>query len=128
MAGMAADYLDAIANHGRTLITHIGLVDGSGDELGGGDPAYARVPCFWTTASGGNGTIRPWANEGHNEDLVFNVPGSTTVGGWRGFSNGTLGSGTNYGGKDLDNETFTNQGEYRLLGAQTGIIHSVPGT
>jgi hypothetical protein len=115
---MANGYIDAIANAGAALISHIGLVDDEGTELTGGSPAYARVAVTWTTASGGSGTVRP------NADLTFNVPASTTVGGWRGFT--ALTEGTNYGGADLDNETFVNQGEYELTAASTGIIHAVP--
>jgi hypothetical protein len=116
MAGMTTGYQNAVADAGGALITHIGLVDETGTELTGGDPAYARQAVTWTTAS--DGTIRPNAN------LTFNVPASTTVGGWRGFS--ALTAGTNYGGKDLTNEAFANQGEYTLLAASTGINHDVP--
>lgn len=113
MPNMTEGYRNAIANHGASLITHIGLVDENGTELTGGSPAYARLAVTWTTASAG--TIRP------NADLTFNVP-AVTVGGWRGFS--ALTEGTNYGGKALTNEVFAAQGEYKLLAANTGILHS----
>jgi len=111
---MEAVYRNAIADHGATLITHIALVDETGTELTGGSPAYARLAVTWTSASGG--MIRPNAN------LTFNVPPSTTVGGWRGFSAST--AGTNYGGASLTNEAFAGQGEYTLLAAFTGIAHN----
>jgi hypothetical protein len=113
---MAEGYRNAIATHGASLITHIGLVDETGTEITGGSPAYARLAVTWTSASGG--TIRPNAN------LTFDVPASTTVGGWRGYSASS--GGTNYGGEDLTNEAFTGQGEYTLLAASTGILHQDP--
>lgn len=116
MPNMTEGYRNAIADHGGGLITHIGLVDETGTELTGGSPAYARQAVTWTGASGG--TIRP------NADLIFDVPANATVGGWRGFSAST--AGTNYGGKALTQETFASQGEYKLLSANTGILHSSP--
>ena len=108
---MAVGYINAIANAGAALITHIGLVDQTGTEIVGG--TYARLAVTWTAAVAG--TIRP------NADLTFNVPAGT-VGGWRGFSALTL--GTNYGGQDLTNEVFAAPGQYKLLAAGTGILHS----
>ncbi len=116
MAGMTEGYRDAIADHGGSLITHIGLVDNTGTELTGGEPAYARQAVTWTSAS--DGTIRP------NADLEFNVPAGSNVAGWRGYS--ALTEGTNYGGKDLTQEDYANQGTYKLLAASTGILHSAP--
>jgi len=116
MPNMEDVYLNAIADHGASLITHIGLVDENGTELTGGNPAYARKAVTWTSASGG--TIRPDA------DLTFDIPEGTTVGGWRGYSAST--EGTDYGGKALTQETFASQGEYKLLSASTGILHSDP--
>ena len=111
---MSEGYLNAIATHGASLITHIGLVNGSGTELSGG--SYARKPITWTQAD--EGVIRP------NADLVFDVPAGATVAGWRGFS--ALSSGTNYGGEDLTPESFAGAGQYKLLAAGTGILHSNP--
>ena len=116
MPNMTETYRNAIANHGGSLITHIGLVDNTGTELTGGSPAYARLAVTWTGASGG--TIRP------NADLTFNVPGGANVSGWRGFS--ALTGGTNYGGKGLTREDYVGQGQYKLLAAGTGILHSNP--
>jgi len=113
---MTEGYRNSIADHGGTLITHIGLVDDTGTELTGGSPAYARQAVTWTSAT--DGTIRPSA------DLTFDIPADTTVGGWRGYS--ALSDGTDYGGKALTNEAFASQGEYKLLSASTGILHSDP--
>jgi hypothetical protein len=106
-------YRNLIADAGAAAITHIGLVDETGTEITGGDPAYARKAVTWTTAS--DGTIRPNAN------IVFDIPAAVTVGGWRGYS--AASGGTNYGGKSVTNEVFTGQGEYTLLASATGINH-----
>lgn len=111
---MATGYLNAIGDAGAALITHIGLVNAAGSEISGGSPAYARKPVTWTTAS--NGTVRPSA------DLTFDIPTGVTVGGWRGYS--ALTGGTNYGGADLTQEAFASQGQYKLLAASTGILHT----
>jgi hypothetical protein len=111
---MEVVYRNAIADHGASLITHIGLVNQSGTELTGGSPAYARLAVTWTAAS--SGTVRPDA------DLTFDIPAGVTVGGWRGYS--ALTAGTNYGGASLTNEAFAGQGEYTLLAASTGINHT----
>lgn len=113
---MQTAYLNAIADAGAALIKYIGLVDEEGTEISGGSPAYARKSVTWTSASGG--TIRP------SSDLTFDVPGGKTVGGWRGYS--AASGGTNYGGVDYASdkqETFANQGTYKLLANQTAINH-----
>lgn len=115
---METGYRNATADHGGTLISHIGLVDETGTELDGGSPAYARQAVSWDAAD--NGVIRPTAN------LTFNIPPGTTVGGWRGFS--AASGGTNYGGFDLPHEEFANQGEYILQAAATSIQHNTPGS
>ena len=108
---MNAAYFNALRTAGKSAITHIGLVNASGVELTGGTPAYARQAVTW--ADGADGVMNPNAN------LTFDVPSGTTVGGWRGYSAAT--SGTNYGGEDLTQETFANQGTYTLLAASTSI-------
>ena len=108
---MTEGYLNAIATAGGALITHIGLVDETGTEVV--DGTYARLPITWTAAA--VGTIRPTA------DLTFSVPAGT-VGGWRGYSALTV--GTDYGGQVLTNEVFAAAGQYKLLAAGTGILHS----
>lgn len=110
---MNGTFLDALATEAKSLITHIGLVDDQGDELTGGSPAYARQAVTWTGPDGGDGLIRPNAN------LTFNVPGGSSVAGWRGYSAST--EGTDYGGASLTQEDYTNQGTYTLLAASTGI-------
>lgn len=108
---MLTAYFNGIADAGADLITHIGLVNGSGTELSGG--SYARKAVTWTSASGG--TIRPTA------DLTFDIPAGATVAGWRGFS--ALTGGTNYGGASLTSESFASAGQYILDSATTGINH-----
>lgn len=106
---------NALAAEAATLITYIGLVKPNGEEISGGD--YARQAVTWKgDGQGGaivDGLIRP------TEDLVFDVPGSTTVAGWRGYSAST--GGTDYGGQDLDQETFNNPGKYYLESSKTSL-------
>lgn len=111
---MENNYLNAIANHGASLITHIGLVDETGTEISGGDPAYARQSVTWDDT---DGLIRP------STDRVFDIPENTTVGGWKGYSAST--GGTEYGGGDLTNVEFSIQGTYTLQASGTGINHQV---
>lgn len=106
---MNSNYLNAIANHGASLITHIALVDGTGAEVGDGRKAVS-----WTAAV--DGLTRP------TEDLTFIVGAGENVNGWRGFSAET--GGTAYGGAELGSVTFNNSGEYTLVADQTGIDHS----
>jgi hypothetical protein len=113
---MSEGYRNAIGDAGAALISHIGLVDETDTELTGGSPAYARQAVTWVAASGG--IIRP------NADLTFNVPAGKTVAGFRCYS--LVSGGTNYGGEDLTNEVYTNQGTYKLLAASTGIKHLDP--
>jgi hypothetical protein len=103
-------FLDALANHGATLITHIALFDGAA-EITGGSPAYARQAVSWTAAS--NGLIRPTVDE------TFDIPAGATVDGWRGFT--ALSGGTDYDGAPLTAETYAGQGTYTLEAALTGI-------
>lgn len=91
---MDSNFHAALATHGASLITHIGLVNSSGTEISGG--SYARQPVTWT---GSGGTRRPTAN------LLFNIPSGGQVQGWRGFT--ALTGGTNYGGATLDVPTGT---------------------
>ena len=69
---MNTTYLNALATHARSLITHIALVDGSGAEVS------TRMAVTWTAASGG--LIRPTG------DLVFTMEAGDEVAGWSGFS------------------------------------------
>ena len=106
---MNESYQNAIQNHGATLLTHIGLVNGSGTEISGG--SYARKAVSWTAAAAG--LIRPTAN------LVFDIPAGATVAGWRAFTAST--GGTNHGGGALTSATYSNAGTYTLTAASTGI-------
>ena len=114
---MNAAFINAIANEVDDLITHIGIIDSALAELTGGatDALYARVAVTWTAAS--SGLIRPSTN------LVFNIPASNTIGGWRGYS--ASASGTDYGGEALYNAVYTNADTFTLLAAETGIEFSV---
>jgi hypothetical protein len=106
---MNESYMNAIQNHGASLITHIGLVNGSGVEISGG--TYARKAVTWTAAA--NGLIRPTAN------LVFDIPSGATVAGWRGFTAST--AGTNHGGAALASQAYASAGTYTLNAAETSI-------
>lgn len=111
---MNETYANALADHGASLITHIGLVNENGQELAGGAPAYARKALAWTAAA--SGRVRPSAN------IVFDIPAGATVAGWRAYT--AANGGTDYGGAALTNETFGGQGEYTLLANATGILHT----
>lgn len=106
---MNAEYLNLIANQAAVLAAFIGLVDAEGNEI----PGVARKNASWMRADGG--FIRP------KDDLLFQIPAGTTVGGWRAFSDSF--GGVDYGGEDLPTETFTGQGIYTLIAAKTGIQH-----
>ena len=109
---MDTNYRNAIADHGAGLIPYIGLIDETGTEITGG--SYARQAITWTISV--DGTIRPDAN------LVFDIPAGVTVAGWSGYSASTL--GIDYGGETLAAESYTNAGEYELIAAETGILHT----
>ena len=109
---MNATFVNALASHGASLITHIGLVNGSGVELSGG--TYARLPVTWTGAAG----IKT-----PSTDLLFNVPAGATVAAWRGYS--TLTGGTDYDGKAVTSTPFTNAGTYNLRSSLTNITVAV---
>ena len=111
---MNAGYLNSLANHGSTLITHIGLFNSAGDEITGGTPAYARQAVTWTNPVGG--LIRPTA------DLLFNIPAGANVASWQCFNAVT--AGTSFGGAALLAESYASQGEYKLLAAASGIAHT----
>lgn len=104
---MNAAYRDSIAAHGAGLISHIGIVDSQGTQVGD------RQPVSWTAAT--DGTIRPDA------DLVFDVAEGDVVAGWRGWSAAT--GGTGYGGADFAAVTFANPGTFTLDASQTAINH-----
>lgn len=117
---MNTTYENAIGNAGAGLITHIALFDDSGNELSGG--SYARQPVTWTSAGAGNSGADSDGEIRLSADLTFDVPAGATVGEWRGFS--ALTGGTDYGGQSLTNETFANDGQYKLLASGTSIEHN----
>lgn len=106
---MSTAFLNATADAGGNLITHIALFDDEGAELTGG--SYARQAVTWTSAT--NGLIRPDA------DLEFSVPSGATVAEWRGFNQSS--TGIDYGGASLTPQEFATAGTYTLLSASTGI-------
>ena len=110
---MTTAYLNVIAPAGGTAVAYIGLVNAGGTELSGGSPAYARKAVTWTNT---NGSIAPTA------DLTFDIPAAGVVAAWHGYSAAT--SGTDYGGAALTQETYANQGTYKLLMASTAIQHT----
>jgi hypothetical protein len=99
------------------LVTHVSLHTGDpgstgASEVAGGSPAYGRQGVTYTAADDGQAAI----------DAVeeFNIPASTTVthfGLWTASTAGTF-----LGGFALSaNETFTNQGVYRLTSQTVSI-------
>lgn len=105
---MNSAFHNALATHGASLITHIGLVDAGGTELSGG--GYARQAVTWTGAA---------AVKSPNADLVFTTEAGDVVAEWRGYS--ALTGGTDYGGAAVTTRTYTNAGTYTLLAASTNI-------
>jgi hypothetical protein len=104
--------LDAIA----AAITHVGLHSGavgsgSGSELSGGSPAYARQAVSFGSASGGSVAM--------SGTETFDVPagGSVTrVGLWSASTSGTF-----YGDADLTDESYAGQGTYQLTALTISI-------
>lgn len=112
---MNVTYDNALATHGATQVTFIGLLNGAGVEITGGSPAYARRSVTWTAPSGG--LIRPTAN------LTFDIPGGANVAFWNGYS--AITGGTDFGSTALPaTETYAAQGRYELIAANTGIQHT----
>ncbi len=105
---MNSTFHNALAAHGASLITHIGLTNASDTEISGG--GYARQAVTWTGAA---------AVKSPSVNLVFNIPAGGVVANWRGFSASS--GGTNYGGAALSQVTFTNAGTYTLLAASTNF-------
>lgn len=99
--------LNALASEAASLITHVGLVNGSGVQVGN------RV-AVTATASGAN--VRLTA------DATFDVPAGATVAGWTAHSAST--GGNSYGGGSLTPETYAGAGQYVLTGSATGFTVS----
>ena len=117
---MKPAFLEVLAGAGAEAITHIGLVDGDGVEISGGDPAYSRKAVSWESDDIEDGIMRP------EDDLTYDVPGDATVVKWCGFS-AAIG-GTAYGGgyvrrtgsKD-EGIFYEEQGYFLLQASLTGI-------
>lgn len=98
--------LDALAAAITHVSLHSGAVgSGSGNEVTGGSPAYARQAVAWGSAASGN--IDMTGTE------VFDVPAAQTI-----TRVGFFGHLTNatpfYGDADITDETFGAQGTYTL--------------
>lgn len=109
--GLNATALNVMLDHLGTLITfyslHTDVVgSGSGGEVTGGSPAYARKAAVWNAASAGNMDGDP---------AVFDVPAGTTVKRLGFFS--AVSAGTFYGDAELTDEVFAGQGTYTLTDA-----------
>jgi len=110
---MNSAFYTALAGHGASLITHIGLVDAGGTELSGG--GYARLPVTWS----GSGAVRSPSG-----DLVFTTEASDVVAAWRGYT--ALTGGTDYGGAAVTTRTYSNPGTFTLLAASTNFTLQAP--
>lgn len=102
----------AAANGVAAIITHWGLIDASGTELSGG--SYARVA--GAAVVDGSYVVRP------PSDLTFAVPAGKTAAGWRAFTAAT-GSGIVADDLAMVDESYTGDGFYVLLAANTGIAY-----
>jgi hypothetical protein len=104
--------LDAIA----AAVTHVGLHSGavgsgSGSELSGGSPAYARQAVAFGSASAGS--VAMTGTE------TFDVPAAATVSRTGLWSAST--AGTFYGDADLTDEVYAGQGTYQLTALTISI-------
>ena len=108
---MNASYLAVLASAGASDITHVGLVDETGTEIA--SAGYARQPVTWAVTGG---EIRLDA------DKVFTMTEGDVVGGWRGYT--ALTDGTDRGGDDVTERTYSNDGTYTLEAALTAIDHT----
>jgi hypothetical protein len=105
---MNANYFNLLRTAGKAALTHVGLVDDAGAEIG------ARQAETWT--DDGDGVMRLAA------DRTFAVPAGVTVAGWQGYSADV--DGTAYGVNVVPSETFTGAGEYVLAASLTSITHA----
>lgn len=110
---MNTAFLNLIADAGAAAITHIGLVDDVGAEVGD-----ARKQVTWVAAA--DGLVRPDA------DVAFTMEAGDVAAGWRGYT--ALTGGTGYGGFDFEDgegapapRTFSNPGTLTLLAADTYV-------
>jgi hypothetical protein len=104
--------LDQLATVAVWASLHTDVIgSGSGSEVSGGSPAYARKAITWNAAASGN--------LDNNANPVFDVPAGTTVrrvGFWSAST-----AGTYYGDADVTDEVFAGQGTYTLSDADITI-------
>jgi hypothetical protein len=104
--------LDQLATVAVFASLHTDVIgSGSGNEVTGGSPAYARKAITWNAANAGN--------LDNNANPVFDVPGGVTirrVGFWSLATGGVY-----YGDGDITDETFGAQGTYTLSDADISI-------
>lgn len=112
-------YLNTIADAGAGEVAKIILVDVQtaasypGDQVGEDKIEGSEEDFEMDTTE--DGVWRP------DRDLTFTIDGGDAVRGWR-----ALDSLDNIiGGADLTEETYTNEGQYTLLAAQTGFVHAL---
>jgi hypothetical protein len=108
---MNAQYFNLLRDAGKAAATHVGLVNGTGTQVGTG-----RIAETWV--NDGDGVMRLAA------DRVFDITAGQTVAGWQAYSAAT--GGTAYGVNPLPSENFTNDGQYRLRADLTAITHQAP--
>lgn len=106
---------NAILSSGIAAITHLSLHtdavgSGSGGEITGGTPAYARKAASWGSPATGSVAL--------NTQPVFDVPASTVA--RVGFFS-ALTAGTYYGDAELTDEVFAAQGTYTITSGSIGI-------
>lgn len=114
--GLNNTALNAMLDNLGTLIAYASLHtdivgSGSGGEVTGGSPAYARKAITWNAAASGN--------LDNNANPVFDVPAGTTikrVGYWSAVT-----AGTYYGDSDITDEAFGAQGTYTLSDADIAL-------
>lgn len=100
--------LDALGATIDFMSLHTDAVgSGSGNEVTGGSPAYARKGVTWNAASSGN--------LDNSNTQVFDVPAGTTI---RrvGFFDAVT-AGTYYGDADITDESYGGQGTYTVTDA-----------
>jgi hypothetical protein len=103
------DHLGTLAVYASLHTDVIG--SGSGGEVTGGSPAYARKAITWNAAASGN--------LDNNANPVFDVPAGTTIrriGYWSAVS-----AGTYYGDSDITDEVYAGQGTYTMSDADITI-------
>ena len=104
---MTNDWKNAVLDVGSSLITRVGLLDESGVELSGG--SYARQAISWEAAS--EGAIVPTG------DVTFDVPSGSVVSKVAYYSTG----GDKLGEDEVTNETFAEEGQYKLRAVWVSI-------